>query len=237
MECIFQQVAQHHAEVGFRDGQLAGQFQPPFHRHAELAGLMVVVPGQRVHGGVGAEGGALLTQLGFVLAEVVFQLLQLAGLGQAGDDVKVLAEIVAELAAPVAAEFGCELWDTEYVREAGQWFLRLYLDKDGGVDILDCENVSRRVSDLLDEADPIEGSYIFEVSSAGAERQLKRPSDFEKFLGSPVLLKTYQNRDGRKEFPGVLKEYDGGAVVLEMGKQELRFEKNEVAMVRLRIVF
>ena len=150
---------------------------------------------------------------------------------------KKVTEIVAELAAPVAAEFGCELWDTEYVREAGQWFLRLYLDKDGGVDILDCENVSRRVSDLLDEADPIEGSYIFEVSSAGAERQLKRPSNFEKFLGSPVLLKTYQNRDGRKEFPGVLKEYDGGAVVLEMGKQELRFEKNEVAMVRLRIVF
>lgn len=150
---------------------------------------------------------------------------------------KKVTEIVAELAAPVAAEFGCELWDTEYIREAGQWFLRLYLDKDGGVDILDCENVSRRVSDLLDEADPIEGSYIFEVSSAGAERQLKRPSDFEKFLGSPVLLKTYQNRDGRKEFPGVLKEYDGGAVVLEMGKQELRFEKNEVAMVRLRIVF
>ena len=150
---------------------------------------------------------------------------------------KKVTEIVAELAAPVAAEFGCELWDTEYVREAGQWFLRLYLYKDGGVDILDCENVSRRVSDLLDEADPIEGSYIFEVSSAGAERQLKRPSDFEKFLGSPVLLKTYQNRDGRKEFPGVLKEYDGGAVVLEMGKQELRFEKNEVAMVRLRIVF
>ena len=150
---------------------------------------------------------------------------------------KKVTEIVAELAAPVAAEFGCELWDTEYVREAGQWFLRLYLDKDGGVDILDCENVSRRVSDLLDEADPIEGSYIFEVSSAGAERQLKRPSDFEKFLGSPVLLKTYQNRDGRKEFPGVLKEYDGGAVILEIGKQELRFEKNEVAMVRLRIVF
>ena len=150
---------------------------------------------------------------------------------------KKVTEIVAELAAPVAAEFGCELWDTEYVREAGQWFLRLYLDKDSGVDILDCENVSRKVSDLLDEADPIEGSYIFEVSSAGAERQLKRPSDFEKFLGSPVLLKTYQNRDGRKEFPGVLKEYDGGAVVLEMGKQELRFEKNEIAMVRLRIVF
>ena len=148
-----------------------------------------------------------------------------------------VTELVAQLAAPAVEAAGCELWDVEYVREAGTWFLRLYLDKDGGVDILDCENVSRKVSDLLDAADPIEGSYIFEVSSAGAERQLKRPSDFEKFLGSPVLLKTYQNRDGRKEFPGVLKEYDGGAVVLEMGKQELRFEKNEVAMVRLRIVF
>ena len=150
---------------------------------------------------------------------------------------KKVTELVAELAAPAVAEQGCTLWDVEYVREGSEYFLRLYIDKDGGVDILDCENVSRRVSDLLDEADPIEGSYIFEVSSAGAERQLKRPSDFEKFLGSPVLLKTYQNRDGRKEFPGVLKEYDGGAVVLEMGKQELRFEKNEVAMVRLRIVF
>ena len=150
---------------------------------------------------------------------------------------KKITDVVWELAEPVVQAHGCQLWDVEYVREAGQWYLRLYLDKDGGVDILDCENVSRRVSDLLDAADPIEGSYIFEVSSAGAERQLKRPSDFEKFLGSPVLLKTYQNRDGRKEFSGVLKEYDGGAVVLEMGKQELRFEKNEVAMVRLRIVF
>lgn len=150
---------------------------------------------------------------------------------------KKITELVAEVAAPVAQEQGCTLWDVEYVREAGQWYLRLYLDKDGGVDILDCENVSRRVSDLLDQADPIEGSYVFEVSSAGAERQLKRPSDFEKFIGSPVLLKTYQNRDGRKEFAGVLKEYDSGAVVLEMGRQELRFEKNEIAMVRLRIVF
>ncbi len=150
---------------------------------------------------------------------------------------KKVTEIVAELAAPVAAEFGCELWDTEYVREAGQWFLRLYLDKAGGVDILDCENVSRKVSDLLDEVDPIEGSYVFEVSSAGAERQLKRPSDFERFIGSPVLVKTYQNRDGRKEFPGVLKGYEDGDILLQMGTQELRFNKNEIAMVRLRIEF
>ena len=87
---------------------------------------------------------------------------------------KKVTELVAELAAPAVAEQGCTLWDVEYVREAGQWYLRLYLDKDGGVDILDCEAVSRKVSDLLDQADPIEGSYTFEVSSAGAERPLKR---------------------------------------------------------------
>ena len=151
---------------------------------------------------------------------------------------KKVTEIVAELAAPVAAEFGCELWDTEYVREAGQWFLRLYLDKDGGVDILDCEAISRRVSDLLDEADPIESSYVFEVGSAGLERQLKRPGDFQQFMGSPVLVKTYQPKDGRKEFAGKLAGYDNGAVLLDMGTAEpVRLEKNEVALVRLRVEF
>ena len=79
------------------------------------------------------------------------------------------------------------------------------------------EAVSRKVSDLLDQADPIEGSYTFEVSSAGAERPLKRPSDFERFLGSPVLVKTYKPKDGRKEFAGVLAGYDNGAVLLDMG--------------------
>ena len=150
---------------------------------------------------------------------------------------KKVTDIVWELAEPVAKENGCELWDVEYVREAGQWYLRLYLDKEGGVDILDCEAVSRKVSDLLDEVDPIESSYMFEVSSAGAERQLKRPSDFERFIGSPVLVKTYQNRDGRKEFPGVLKGYEDGDILLQIGTQKLRFNKSEIAMVRLRIEF
>lgn len=150
---------------------------------------------------------------------------------------KKVTDIVAELAAPVVAEQGCELWDVEYVREAGQWYLRLYLDKEGGVDILDCEAISRKVSDLLDEADPIEASYIFEVSSAGAERPLKRPGDFERFMGSAVLVKTYKNRDGRKEFAGKLVGYDNCAVLLEMGQEQLRFEKAEVALVRLRVEF
>ena len=131
---------------------------------------------------------------------------------------KKVTELVAELAAPAVAEQGCTLWDVEYVREAGQWYLRLYLDKDGGVNILDCEAVSRKVSDLLDQADPIEGSYTFEVSSAGAERPLKRPSDFERFLGSPVLVKTYKPKDGRKEFAGVLAGYDNGAGAAGYGR-------------------
>ena len=150
---------------------------------------------------------------------------------------KKVTEIVAELARPVVEEHGCTLWDVEYVREAGQWYLRLLIDKQGGVDILDCEAVSRRVSDLLDELDPIEASYIFEVSSAGAERPLKRPSDFQQFMGSPVLVKTYQPKDGRKEFAGTLAGYEDGAVLLDMGGETVRFEKNETALVRLRVEF
>lgn len=151
---------------------------------------------------------------------------------------KKITELTAELAAPAIAEQGCTLWDVEYVKEAGTWYLRILLDKEGGVDILDCEEISRKVSDLLDEADPIESSYVFEVGSAGLERQLKRPSDFARFMGSPVLVKTYQNRDGRKEFAGKLAGYEDGAVLLDMGGAEpVRFEKNEVALVRLRVEF
>lgn len=150
---------------------------------------------------------------------------------------KKVTEIVRELAEPVVIENGCSLWDVEYIREAGQWYLRLLIDKDGGVDILDCEAISRTVSDLLDEADPIESSYIFEVGSAGAERALKRPGDFERFMGSPVTLKTYKPRDGRKEFAGTLTRYDNGEVEIAVGDQTLRFEKDEIALVRLRVEF
>ena len=148
-----------------------------------------------------------------------------------------ITDLVAQLAAPAIAAQGCELWDVEYVREAGQWYLRLYLDKEGGVDIADCEAVSRVVSDLLDEADPIEGSYTFEVSSAGCERALKRPGDFEKFMGSSVLVKLYRARDGRKEFAGTLTGYQDGDITVTVGKETLTFSKGEVAQCRLRIEF
>ena len=148
-----------------------------------------------------------------------------------------VTELVTKLALPVVEEAGCELWDVEYVREAGTWFLRIYIDKDGGVDILDCEKVSRVLSDLLDEADPIEGSYTLEVSSAGAERPLKRPGDYERFMGSPVAVKLYQAKDGRKEFAGVLAGYDNGDVTVTVGGRQMTFLKNEVALCRLRIEF
>ncbi len=150
---------------------------------------------------------------------------------------KKVTELTAELAAPVVAAQGCELWDVEYVKEAGTWYLRLYIDKEGGVSIDDCEAISRRVSDLLDEADPIEGSYTFEVSSAGAERPLKRPSDFERFMGSPITVRLYKTKDGRKEFSGTLAGYENGAVLLDTDGQTLRFEKAEIALVRLRVEF
>ena len=150
---------------------------------------------------------------------------------------KKVTDIVRELAQPIVEQNGCTLWDVEYVREAGQWYLRVYIDKEGGVNILDCEAISRPLSDALDEADPIETSYTFEVASAGAERPLKRPSDFEQFMGSPIVLKTYKPHDGRKEFSGDLVGYDNGVVEMKIGNETLRFEKDEIALVRLRCDF
>ena len=148
-----------------------------------------------------------------------------------------ITELTAKLALPVVEEAGCELWDVEYVREAGSWFLRIYIDKEGGVDILDCEKVSRALSDLLDEADPIEGSYTLEVSSAGAERPLKRPGDFQRFMGSPVAVKLYKAQGGRKEFAGVLTGYDNGDVTITAGDTAMTFAKADVALCRLRVEF
>ena len=146
-----------------------------------------------------------------------------------------ITDKVTELARPVVEEAGCTLWDVEYVREAGSWYLRIYIDKEGGVGIDDCEQISRRLDPLLDEADPIPDSYVFEVGSAGAERELKRPRDFEQFMGHEAELRTYQPVDGSKSFIGRLTGYDDGAVTLSMGEKELRFEKNQIALVRLHV--
>ena len=148
-----------------------------------------------------------------------------------------VTEQVELFARPVVEECGCKLWDVEYVREGAQRYLRLYIDKDGGVDIEDCERIHRAVDPLLDQHDPIAESYCFEVCSAGLERALKRPGDFAQFMGSPILVKLYRPRNGLKEIPGILRGYEEGRVTVEAGKETITFEKSEVALVRLRVEF
>ena len=148
-----------------------------------------------------------------------------------------ITEQVESFARPIVEGLGCRLWDVEYVREGSEQFLRLYIDKDGGVDIEDCEKIHRAMDPVLDEKDPIPTSYHFEVCSAGLERALKRPSDFEQFMGSPILIKLYRPKNGLKEFPAILRGYEDGKVIAEAGKETITFEKSEVALVRLRVEF
>ncbi len=145
-----------------------------------------------------------------------------------------VTDVVAELARPIVEQQGCTLWDVEYVKEAGVWYLRVYIEKPGGVSINDCEAVSRPVSDKLDELDPIEGSYTFEVSSAGADRALKKPEHFAAFLGSEVEVKLYRPSEGRKEWVGVLTAYDGD-ITLATPAGEKKFAKQDVAQARLYV--
>ena len=148
-----------------------------------------------------------------------------------------VTDLVAGFAEPIVQEKGCSLWDVEYVREGSERFLRVYIDKEGGVDIADCEAVHRALDPVLDEKDPIAESYHFEVCSAGLERALKRPDDFARFMGSAVLVKLYRPRNGLKEIPGILRGYEEGKVTVEAGKETVTFEKSEVALVRLRVEF
>ena len=146
-----------------------------------------------------------------------------------------ITDKVTALAKPIVEEEGCSLWDVEYVREAGSWYLRVFIDKEGGVSIDDCERISRRLDPILDEEDPIPDSYVFEVGSAGAERELKRPSDFEQFMGSQVEVKLYQPVKGSKTFVGTLSGYEQGKVSVTVGKETMTFDKAQTAQVKLHV--
>ena len=148
-----------------------------------------------------------------------------------------VTDLTAKLAEPVVAAQGCTLWDVEYVKEAGSYFLRVYIDKENGVSIEDCEAVSRVLSDLLDEADPIVEPYTFEVSSAGADRTLKKPEHFSAFQGHMVEVRLYKAKDGIKSFTGVLSAYQDGDVTLTIGEALALFPKQDVAQVRLHVSF
>ena len=147
-----------------------------------------------------------------------------------------IADIVAELAKPIVEERGCILWDVEYVKEGGQWFLRVYIDKAEGVSIDDCEAVSRAIDPVLDEKDPIAESYTFEVSSAGLDRQLKKPEHFAQFIGEEAEVRLYRPIDGAKQYTGTLLAYSNGDVTLRVNGEEKVFIKEQVAAVRLSLI-
>ena len=147
-----------------------------------------------------------------------------------------IVDAVTTFATPAVEKHGCTLWDVEYVKEAGGNFLRVYIDREDGVSIGHCEAISRELDPILDEHDDlIPGSYTFEVSSAGAERRLRRPSDFERFIGSLVEVKLYKSRNGQKTYLGNLMSYTGGTVEIDVSGKSESFEKSEIAGVRLRI--
>ena len=152
-----------------------------------------------------------------------------------------VTEVVEELASPLIQELGLELVEIEYVKEGKNWFLRVYIDSDSGVDIEDCGLVSERLSEKLDSLDPIPHNYFLEVSSPGAERPLKKDKDFEKAIGKNVFIKTYEPIDGEKSFEGTLLEFDGQTLKIEMKiktrKKTIEIPYEKVANARLAIIF
>lgn len=152
-----------------------------------------------------------------------------------------VTEVVEELVAPIVMELGLDLVDVEYLKEGKNWFLRVYIDKDKGVDIEECGLVSERLSEKLDEMDPIPHNYFLEVSSPGAERPLKKEKDYEKAIGKNVYVKTYEPYDGEKTFEGILKDFDGSTVAIEVKiktrKKTVEIPYEKVASARLAISF
>ncbi len=154
----------------------------------------------------------------------------MAGKGKGGNTVAA----VWQLAEPIAKELGLELWDVRFVKEGVSWFLRIFIDKEGGINIEDCENMSRAIDAPLDEADPIEQSYCLEVSSPGVERELTRDFHFEKNIGSKVMLRLIRPKDGKRDFKGVLEDYDGKNITVRFENGDgISFEKKEASYVKL----
>lgn len=131
---------------------------------------------------------------------------------------------------------GIELYDLEFIKEGPNWYLRIYIDKEGGVTIDDCEAVSRAVEKVLDEKDPIEHAYILEVSSPGIDRALKKEADFAKYAGQDVEIRLYKPTNGVKIFQGKLKGLIDGDIVIADGEAEARFKKEDVAVCKLAII-
>ena len=139
---------------------------------------------------------------------------------------------------PIIEEMNFELVDVEYVKEGGTWYLRAYIDKDGGITVNDCEAVARQMNEILDAEDFIPDSYVFEVSSPGLGGPLKKEEDYIRNLDKEVEIRTYRAINKCKEFYGILKEYDADSVTIQTEEQEvLKFQKNEIALIRQAVHF
>lgn len=151
---------------------------------------------------------------------------------------EIYEQRAAELLEPILEDMNFELVDVEYVKEAGTWYLRSYIDKPGGITVDDCEAVSRQFSDRLDQEDFIEDSYIMEVSSPGLDRPLKKDKDFERNLGREVEIRTYRPIEKEKEFYGILCAYDDNSVTIEReDKKQMNFLKKDMALIRPALDF
>lgn len=142
-----------------------------------------------------------------------------------------------ELVMPLIEQNNFELVDVEYVKEGSNWYLRVYIDKQGGINVDDCELISRALSDMLDEEDYIEEAYILEVSSPGLGRPLKKDKDLQRSLKSEVEVKLYRAKEGRKDFCGILKDYSKDAIIIEENGKEITFNRNDIALIRLAFDF
>lgn len=155
-----------------------------------------------------------------------------------GDDTLAkIDEALEKIALDVCQRHGVYIYETEYKKEGSEYFLRLFIDKEGGVTIEDCENVSREISPLLDNLTFIKEAYIFEVSSPGIDRVLSRDWHFEKVMGEEIEIKLFAPLDGKKEFSGILKGYNDGIITIETDEKEIQIEKQKAASVRLAFKF
>ena len=147
-----------------------------------------------------------------------------------------IVDKVEELVTPIIDENDFELVDVEYVKEAGEYFLRAYIDKEGGININDCVDVSREMNEILDREDYIADAYTFEVSSPGLTRPLKKDRDYDRNIGRPIEAKTYAPVEGRKDFAGILKEYTKDTVTIEEDNQVVTLNRKDLSMIRQAFV-
>ncbi len=147
---------------------------------------------------------------------------------------KNTAAEISELIRPTVEQFGLELWDVRFEKEGSSWFLRVFIDKEGGVDINDCENVSRAIDPILDDKDPIDSSYCLEVSSPGIERELVKPEHFQKFIGELVHVRFIRPVENERDFVGELLSFENGSCSIKLDDDlEMNFSLNETSFVKL----